>query len=110
MSKTINFGRSTVSEDGPCYVIAEIGHNHQGEMEKALQLIRVAASMGANAVKFQKRDNQALFTKEMYEKVYDNPNSYGATYGEHRDYLEFGMDEHKTLLESANQHLSLIHI
>ncbi len=103
-TKTFSFGSSTVSEDGPCYVIAEIGHNHQGEMDKALQLVRVAASMGANAVKFQKRDNQVLFTKEMYEKVYDNPNSYGATYGEHRDYLEFGIEEHKALLESANQH------
>ena len=53
-TKTFSFGSSTVSENGPCYVIAEIGHNHQGEMEKALQLVRVAASMGANAVKFQK--------------------------------------------------------
>jgi sialic acid synthase SpsE len=39
MSKTIKFGNSTVSEDGPCYVIAEIGHNHQGELDKALQLV-----------------------------------------------------------------------
>lgn len=102
--KSFSFGNSTVSEDGPCYVIAEIGHNHQGELDKALQLVRVAASMGANAVKFQKRDNRALYTKEMYDKVYENPNSYGDTYGEHRDYLEFGLDEHKALLESAAQH------
>ena len=102
-TKTFSFGNSTVSEDGPCYVIAEIGHNHQGELDKALQLVGAAASMGADAVKFQKRDNRALFTGAMYERDYENPNSYGATYGEHRDYLEFELEEHQALLESAKQ-------
>ena len=77
MSKIIKFGRSTVSEDGPCYVIAEIGHNHQGEMEKALQLVRVAASMGANAVKFQKRDYLKTIISKQLEMPYLNNNSFG---------------------------------
>jgi len=102
-TKSFSFGNSTVSEDGPCYVIAEIGHNHQGELEKAIQLVSAAASMGADAVKFQKRDNRVLFTDAMYKRDYDNPNSYGQTYGEHRDYLEFELEEHKTLVESAKQ-------
>ena len=99
-----SFGRSTVSSEGPCFVIAEIGHNHQGDLEKAKKLIRVAAAMGANAVKFQKRDNRSLFTKEMYNKPYDNPNSYGATYGEHREFLEFGLEETRELMRCAQAH------
>lgn len=91
----------TVSSHGPCYVIAEIGNNHQGELKTALKMIKVAASMGVNAVKFQKRCNSALFTKAMYNKPYDNPNSYGATYGEHRDYLEFNKKEYQELMACA---------
>ncbi len=91
--KTISFGKSKISTEGPCYVIAEIGHNHQGKLENALKMIKVASTAGVQAVKFQKRDNKSLFTKAMYDKPYDNENSYGDTYGEHREFLEFGLDE-----------------
>ena len=83
-----------MTEKGSCYIIAEIGHNHQGDLEIALKMIKIAASCGVQAVKFQKRNNKALFTKEYYNKPYDNENSYGLTYGEHREFLEFGMDEY----------------
>jgi sialic acid synthase len=101
--KSLNFGRSTISDSGPCYVIAEIGHNHQGDLETAKKMIRIAASCEAQAVKFQKRDNRSLFTKAFYERPYDNENSYGATYGEHREYLEFGMDAYRELMKCAEE-------
>lgn len=82
-----------IADDTDAFVIAEIGHNHQGEVETAKEFIKSAHDAGANAVKFQKRDNKALYTREMYESVYDNRNSYGPTYGAHRDALEFGWDE-----------------
>jgi N-acetylneuraminate synthase/sialic acid synthase len=102
--KTIAFGNSQISQAGPCYVIAEIGHNHQGNLETALKMIQVAASCGVQAVKFQKRDNKSLFTKALYNKPYDNENSYGQTYGEHREFLEFGRDEYIELRKSAQDH------
>ncbi len=101
--KTFNFGRSTISEKGPCYLIAEIGHNHQGNLDTALKMIRVAASCGVQAVKFQKRDNRTLYTKAFYNKPYEHENSYGTTYGEHREYLEFGYDEYTELKKCAEE-------
>ena len=76
-----------------CFIIAEIGSNHQGSVELAKQLISEAKKNGASAVKFQKRDNANLFTKELYDQVYDNKNSFGETYGKHREALEFGEKE-----------------
>jgi N-acetylneuraminate synthase/sialic acid synthase len=78
-------------------VIAEIGHNHQGSVELAKRMIDEAARAGANAVKLQKRDNKTLFTKEAYDKPYDNPNSFGKTYGEHREHLEFDQKQYMQL-------------
>src|SRR3569832_1913519 len=95
--KSFTVGKNVVAQDGACYVIAEIGNNHQGDLKTALNMIKVAPGMCVNAVKFQKRDNKALFTQAMYNKPYDNENSYGATYGEHRDYLEFDLDEYLEL-------------
>lgn len=101
--KIITFGKSKITQKGPPFVIAEIGHNHQGNLETAKKMIKVAASCGVQAVKFQKRDNKTLFTKALYNKPYDNENSYGATYGEHREYLEFGWDEYVELNKSAEE-------
>jgi N-acetylneuraminate synthase/sialic acid synthase len=92
-----------IQEDGDCYVIAEIGHNHQGKLETAKEMFKVAKESGADAVKLQKRNNRELFTKAGYEKPYDNPNSYGATYGEHREFLEFGGIEYKELMDYADE-------
>ena len=100
---SFSFGRSKVTDKGPCYVIAEIGHNHQGDLGIGLEMIKIAASCGVQAVKFQKRNNRALFTKEYYNRLYDNENSYGVTYGEHREYLEFGMDEYIKLKKCAEE-------
>ncbi len=96
-------GNQLISDDSDCYVIAEIGHNHQGSLENCKKLFLAAKNAGVNAVKLQKRDNKTLFTREGYNKVYDNPNSYGATYGEHREFLEFGWHEYVELQKYAKE-------
>jgi len=96
-------GEHTINDGSECYVIAEIGHNHQGDVEKCKELFRAAKTAGANSVKLQKRDNNTLFTKAAYDRAYDNRNSYGATYGEHREFLEFGMPEYVELQRYANE-------
>jgi N-acetylneuraminate synthase/sialic acid synthase len=92
-----------IQDDSNCYVIAEIGHNHQGKLETAKKMFKTAKECGADAVKLQKRDNRSLFTKTGYTRPYDNPNSYGETYGEHREFLEFGRDEYKELINYARE-------
>lgn len=81
------------------YVIAEAGCNHKGEMEIAKEMIKIAAIFcKADAIKFQKRCNRELLTPEQYNAPHPNPaNSYGKTYGEHREYLEFTVEQHAQL-------------
>jgi len=83
------------------YVVAEIGHNHKGSIEEAKKLFKEAKAVGANAVKLQKRDNKSLYTKKFYNQIYDNPNSYGETYGKHREALEFDFDQYRELQNYA---------
>ncbi len=81
-------------------VIAEIGCNHMGDFNIAKELISLAKHSGAKYVKFQKRNNKELLTKEQYEAPHPVPeNSYGNTYGEHREFLEFSKEQHKQLKE-----------
>ncbi|HIC32293.1 MAG TPA: N-acetylneuraminate synthase [Flavobacteriaceae bacterium] len=81
------------------YVIAEIGCNHKGDMEIAKELIKVAKIFcNVDAVKFQKRHNKELLTEAQYNAPHPNPvNSYGDTYGEHREFLEFDVNQHQEL-------------
>lgn len=83
----------SIDDDNDCYVIAEIGHNHQGCLEKAKEMFLRAKECGVNAVKLQKRDNRALFTRALYEMPYSSENSFGPTYGAHREALELSHDE-----------------
>jgi N-acetylneuraminate synthase/sialic acid synthase len=92
-----------IADSEDCYVIAEIGHNHQGKLETAKELFKVAKECGADAVKLQKRDNVSLYSRELYNKSYDNENSYGKTYGEHREFLEFGRDAYLELQRYAQE-------
>ncbi len=77
-------------------IIAEIGCNHMGSLDTAIEMINIVKKYcNANIVKFQKRNIKELLT----EKEYDSPhpvteNSYGKTYGEHREFLEFSTDQH----------------
>lgn len=85
--------------DEPVKVMAEIGCNHKGSLEIAKEMIRIASYVcKADVVKFQKRTPKELLTNAEYNSPHPNPaNSYGATYGEHREYLEFSRDEHAEL-------------
>lgn len=87
-------------------VVAEVGCNHKGEMSIAEELIKTAAYLcKADYVKFQKRCVKELLTPEEYKAPHPNPiNSYGSTYGEHREFLEFNLDQHKKLQEWCDQY------
>lgn len=86
-------------------VIAEIGCNHKGDMEIAKELIKVAKIFcNADVVKFQKRNNKELLTNEQYNAPHPNPaNSYGDTYGAHREYLEFSLEQNRELKEFCEE-------
>ena len=87
------------------FVIAEAGCNHMGNMEIAHELINTAAIFcKTDAIKFQKRCPKELLTPEQYGAPHPNPaNSYGSTYGIHREYLEFSIDQHSQLKEWCEQ-------
>ena len=79
-------------------VIAEIGCNHKGDFEIAKELLKIASDCGVEVAKFQKRHSKELLTEEQYNAPHPNPiNSYGDTYGEHREFLEFDVDQHREL-------------
>ncbi|MGI6585260.1 MAG: N-acetylneuraminate synthase family protein [Lutisporaceae bacterium] len=86
-------------------LVAEVGCNHKGEMEIAKEMIKIAAIFcKADIVKFQKRNNRELLTEEQYNAPHPNPeNSYGETYGAHREYLEFDVDQHRQLMKWCNE-------
>lgn len=81
------------------HIVAEIGCNHKGSMDIAHKMIMTAAIFcKVDVVKFQKRHNKELLSEEEYNAPHPNPiNAYGDTYGEHREYLEFDLDQHKQL-------------
>lgn len=91
----------TLGQGQPCFIIAEIGNNHQGSLDIARMMVQEAARVGVDAVKFQKRDNASLFTAKGLAAPYTGANSFGATYGEHREALELTFDELEELKRLA---------
>jgi sialic acid synthase SpsE len=89
----------TIGQGHPCFVVAEIGNNHQGDFLVARQMIDEAAAAGVQGVKFQKRDMEALLTKEGRAAPYTGCNSFGPTYGEHRNALELPIEQMARLKE-----------
>ena len=85
--------KSLISKKNAAYIIAEIGQNHQGDFNEAKRYVEALAQCGVDAVKFQMRDNQNLFSKEKLLEPYNSPNSFGQTYGEHREFLELSFQE-----------------
>jgi len=91
-------------EKDDVFVIAEVGQNHQGSLEKALEYIRIFAFEGADAIKFQTRDNKFLFDRNSYKAAYDSENAFASTYGEHRECLELTKDDVIILKKSCEEH------
>lgn len=77
-----------ITSDGNPFVIAEVGQNHQGDLDIAREYIRIFAFEGADAVKFQTRNNKYLFSKDAYDADYASENAFAETYGAHREKLE----------------------
>src|SRR5213595_949842 len=103
MSARLNIDGYEIHDGSGCYVIAEIGHNHQGSVEQAKAMLTMAKDCGANAVKVQKRANRTLLTREFFEQPYDNEFSFGPTYGDHREALEFAYDDYVELQRCARE-------
>jgi N-acetylneuraminate synthase/sialic acid synthase len=92
-----------INDNSDTWVIAEIGQNHEGDVKKCMALFDSAKECGANAVKLQKRNNRALYTKDMYAQAYNSENAYAATYGEHREKLEFDRKQYVDLHQYAKE-------
>jgi sialic acid synthase len=103
MSRRLTIDGFEIHDGSDCYVIAEIGHNHQGSVEQAKAMLTMAKDCGANAVKVQKRSNRTLYTREFFEQPYDNEFSFGPTYGEHREALELDRDGYVELQRYARK-------
>jgi N-acetylneuraminate synthase len=91
----IQIGNTLVGDSQPCYVIAEIGINHNGDIELAKRIIDVAVTAGCNAVKFQKRTIEVVYSEEELARPRESP--FGMTNGELKYGLEFGQQEYEEL-------------
>jgi N-acetylneuraminate synthase len=98
MTKTVKIGKSVVGAGFPCFVVAEIGINHNGDLEIAKKLIDVAKDAGCDAVKFQKRTVEVVYTPAELAAPRQSP--WGTTNGDQKRGLEFSdiqyaeIDEH----------------
>ena len=92
MRKTVNIGGKIIGENQPHYIVAEIGINHNGSLETAKKIIDNAVHCGADAVKFQKRTVEVVYTPE--ELARPRENVFGPTNGDLKHGLEFGLEEY----------------
>ncbi len=91
----VKIGKRQVGDGHPCYIIAEIGINHNGDIDIAKRLISVAVAAGCDAVKFQKRTVEVVYTAEELAKPRESP--YGMTNGDLKHALEFGVGEYREI-------------
>ncbi len=101
MKREVKIGNILVGDNNPCFIIAEIGINHNGSLKDAKRLIDMAVSNGCNAVKFQKRTVDVVYSKEELERP--RPNVFGETNGDLKRGLEFGLEEYKEIDEYCKQ-------
>ncbi len=92
MAKVVKIGGYNVGDINHCFIIAEIGINHNGDINLAKRLIKLAKDYGCDAVKFQKRTVDVVYSK--HELEMERPNPFGATNGDLKRGLEFGYDEY----------------
>lgn len=101
MKREIEIGGKLVGDSQPCFIIAEIGINHNGSIEEAKKLIDIAVATGCDAVKFQKRTVDIVYSKEELERP--RISIFGGTNGDLKRGLEFGIDEYKQIDEYCKQ-------
>ena len=92
-----------IGENQYPFIIAEIGNNHNGSIDTAIKLIKSAKESGADAVKFQVKNIEKSFSKELLDSHYVNENSFGKTYREHKMALEFSEEQLKQLYDYATK-------
>jgi len=88
-----------IGDEQPTFIVAEIGQNHNGSLDIAKQLVDVAAMYQVDAIKSCKRDLHCELTKDAWDRPYAGPQSFGETYGKHREALELSPDQHKELFQ-----------
>lgn len=91
----ILLGQTKVGDGNPCYVVAEIGINHNGDMDITRKLIDVAAQAGCQAVKFQKRTVDVVYSAEELARPRESP--FGTTNGDLKHGLEFGLEQYREI-------------
>lgn len=95
MAKCVKIANKTVGDGFPCFIIAEIGINHNGSVSLAKKMIDIAVTTGCDAVKFQKRTVDVVYTKEELAK--ERKSVFGTTNGDLKRGLEFGKEEYKEI-------------
>lgn len=95
MNTSVIIGGRPVGDGRPCFIVAEIGINHNGDLELAKKLIRAARESGCDAVKFQKRTVEVVYTAEELSRPRENP--FGPTNGHLKRGLEFGWKQHEDI-------------
>jgi N-acetylneuraminate synthase/sialic acid synthase len=103
LQRKIEINKCVINDTSNAYVIAEIGHNHQGSIELCKKTIDAAIEAGASAAKLQKRTNKAIYTKAFYNSPYNSPCAYAPTYGAHREALEFDKSQIEELTTYARK-------
>ncbi len=103
MARTIKLGDRMVGDGQPAYIIAEIGINHNGDLEIAKQMIDAAVHAGADAVKFQKRTPEVCTPLEQQKQMRDTPWGY-ITYLEYRCKVEFDEKQYKEIDRHCRKH------
>jgi sialic acid synthase SpsE len=98
----ISDNRSVGKNELP-FIIAEIGNNHNGNLDLAKEMLKICKKINVDAVKFQVKDIETAFSKELLDKPYTGPNSFGKTYREHKEALEFSKDELKVIYDYARE-------
>jgi len=98
MSRTVLFQDRPVGEGHPVYLMAEIGINHNGDMENALRMVDLAVMAGCDGVKFQKRTPELCVPEEQKQKMRETPWGY-ISYLDYRYKVEFGQDEYERIDE-----------
>ena len=99
MNRQISIDGTRIADDEKAYIIADIGHNHAGQMDRLEAMVDSAKTSGVNAVKFQTRNPKSLYAPAEYYRESDNLQWMDKTYGIHREKLEWSKEEWRYVFE-----------